>query len=187
MADKTGIEWTDATMIVDRGGARVRVYHRQDPSRPGQQERRAMLAQGLRWCRGCKNWLASQTVCQGACRACLASEERERYRTSDTFQEYRTGQRDLRRRSVQRIDPLSAEMLLEMFDGECAYCPEPATTWDHAIAVALGGKTRRGNMVPACSRCNSSKRDRDLDNWVDHHAPQTKAFTVEYLAAMGTL
>lgn len=187
MADKTGIAWTDATTMVDRGGGRVRLYRRQNPARPGQQERRLKLKNGLRWCRGCQDWLPADSVRQGACRACLSAEERRRYALCDEFREYRKGQRDLRRRNVARVNSDHGAMLLEMFEGECAYCHNQATTWDHARAVSLGGKTTSGNIVPACSSCNSRKRADDIDRWIDHRAPIVKEFTIEFLAAMGTL
>lgn len=76
------------------------------------------------------------------------------------------------------------EMVAELFDGECAYCDSPATTWDHFVPVARGGRTVPGNMVPACSNCNSRKKDRDPENWLDI-APAVKPFTIEYLSTMG--
>jgi hypothetical protein len=54
-----------------------------------------------------------------------------------------------------------------MFDGECAYCTEPAETFDHVLAVKHGGTTEPANIVPACRRCNSSKRDRDVWEWLE--------------------
>ena len=178
MGDKTGI---------DRGGRRVRLYIRQDQTRPGQRERRAKAAVGLRWCRGCRDWLPATEISQGACRPCLATEERGRYAADDNFKEYRKGQRDRRRRAVDRMPSDGAGLILELFDGECAYCPAPATTWDHAIAVTRGGKTLPGNMLPACSSCNSRKRNRDIDEWIDQFAPAAKPFTVEYLTMSGVL
>ena len=49
----------------------------------------------------------------------------------------------------------------------CFYCdaPEP-TRWDHLHAVTRGGDTVPGNLVPACGRCDDSKQDRDIDEWV---------------------
>ena len=51
-------------------------------------------------------------------------------------------------------------------DGQirCFYCdaPEP-TRWDHLHAVARGGDTVPGNLVPACGRCDDSKQDRDVE------------------------
>lgn len=187
MGDGTGIEWTDATPIVDRGGRRVRFYVRKDPNRPGQQQRRVMLARGLRWCRGCHDWLAANTIRQGACRVCLAAEERARYNGNPAFREYRKGQRDWRRRAVERMPVAGAELIFDLFEGECAYCQAPATTWDHAVAVTRGGLTVPGNMLPACLSCNSRKHDLDIGDWLYLHAPAPKAFTVEYLSTMGVL
>ncbi|MDC7805267.1 HNH endonuclease signature motif containing protein [Luteimonas sp BLCC-B24] len=49
----------------------------------------------------------------------------------------------------------------------CFYCdaPEPSR-WDHLHAVTRGGDTVPGNLVPACGRCDDSKQDRDIDEWV---------------------
>ena len=59
----------------------------------------------------------------------------------------------------------------------CFYCdaPEP-TRWDHLHAVTRGGDTVPGNLVPACGRCDDSKQDRDIDEWVrstSKHRPPT--------------
>lgn len=49
----------------------------------------------------------------------------------------------------------------------CFYCDahEP-TRWDHLHAVTRDGDTVPGNLVPACGRCDDSKQDRDIDEWV---------------------
>lgn len=56
------------------------------------------------------------------------------------------------------------------FGGECAYCgctPRrgKVLTKDHIFPVGKGGKTHYANIVPACSRCNSSKQDEDIKEW----------------------
>ena len=49
---------------------------------------------------------------------------------------------------------------------ECAYCRASENlTWDHLIPSSLGGLDTISNLVPACSRCNSSKGDRDVIDW----------------------
>lgn len=52
-------------------------------------------------------------------------------------------------------------------DLRCFYCEavEP-TRWDHLHAVSRGGETLLGNLVPACARCDDSKQNRDVDEWV---------------------
>lgn len=46
--------------------------------------------------------------------------------------------------------------------GVCAYCEKPhkpsELTMDHVVPVARGGRSQRGNVVPACKECNSRKK-----------------------------
>jgi len=46
--------------------------------------------------------------------------------------------------------------------GSCYYCrkkvPPAELTMDHIVALARGGKSTRGNSVPACRECNSRKK-----------------------------
>lgn len=46
--------------------------------------------------------------------------------------------------------------------GICHYCgrrfPAEELTMDHVVPVARGGKSTKGNIVPACAACNASKR-----------------------------
>jgi 5-methylcytosine-specific restriction endonuclease McrA len=46
--------------------------------------------------------------------------------------------------------------------GRCHYCgqstPARELTMDHLVPIARGGKTTKGNVVPACKSCNNKKR-----------------------------
>jgi 5-methylcytosine-specific restriction endonuclease McrA len=42
----------------------------------------------------------------------------------------------------------------------CHYCSQEATTVDHIIPISKGGTDEATNMVAACVKCNSGKRDR---------------------------
>ena len=46
--------------------------------------------------------------------------------------------------------------------GVCAYCgqkfPPKELTMDHVVPVARGGRSTRGNVVPACKPCNTEKK-----------------------------
>lgn len=46
--------------------------------------------------------------------------------------------------------------------GRCYYCgrstPAQALTMDHIVPIARGGKSTKGNVVPACKRCNNMKK-----------------------------
>jgi hypothetical protein len=49
----------------------------------------------------------------------------------------------------------------------CLYCgAENSTRWDHLHSVSRGGDTVPGNLVPACQRCDDSKQNRDVAEWI---------------------
>lgn len=70
-------------------------------------------------------------------------------------------------------------MILEEFDGLCAYCDREATTWDHVVPIAEGGRTTPGNVVPACAPCNSSKGKRHVFAWLRETGRVVKVAFVE--------
>jgi len=51
------------------------------------------------------------------------------------------------------------EKILAM-DNACYYCGQEANTIDHLIPISKGGISSEDNMIAACHRCNSGKRDR---------------------------
>lgn len=53
-----------------------------------------------------------------------------------------------------------------LFGGFCAYCDQPATEMDHVIPLSKGGLHEIMNVVPACTACNSSKRNHLPLDWV---------------------
>lgn len=69
MGDKTGIEWTEATTTVDRGGRRTRTYIRKKPGVPGRRRRTEMAAIGMKWCRSCEAWLPTCVRCNSSKKA----------------------------------------------------------------------------------------------------------------------
>ncbi|RNC69891.1 MAG: HNH endonuclease [Desulfuromonadales bacterium] len=46
--------------------------------------------------------------------------------------------------------------------GGCHYCgklfPPEELTMDHLVPIIRGGKSTRGNVVPACKECNNRKK-----------------------------
>ena len=56
--------------------------------------------------------------------------------------------------------------------GICHYCGEKfspaALTLDHMVPLIRGGKTRRGNVVPACKECNNQKKYLLPVEWEEH-------------------
>jgi 5-methylcytosine-specific restriction endonuclease McrA len=188
MADRSKIEWTDATLMVDRGGKRVRVYRRKVTNRPGTQERRRMLSLGLKWCRGCQEWRPADLVRRaGICKPCDNAAQRALYASSQKFREYRKASRDKRRRHCDRMTDEQRAAVMELFDGQCAYCCQPATVFDHVLPVVADGPTEQGNMVPACVACNGRKGSRrDFARFLSE-CQNLHPYTGEYVFTLGVV
>ena len=66
----------------------------------------------------------------------------------------------------------------------CQYCTSNMDlTFDHIVPRSKGGQTTWENVVAACKRCNSSKRDRFLHetNMRLPHAPRTPSFMARFV------
>jgi len=50
---------------------------------------------------------------------------------------------------------------------QCVYCGRNANTVDHIIPISKGGKDEYDNLVPCCKSCNSSKKDKDLVDFLN--------------------
>lgn len=161
----TGIQWTDETSMIRADSGTIRVYPRKCADRPGAQLRRKMAADGMRWCRGCRDWLPIALVSiKGVCRTHANAESRRNYANGGKVAI--AARVHARKRFVEPVSPQDREFLFEKFDGICAYCAKPADTIDHVIPVSKGGGSRRGNILPACGSCNSRKRTRPLDDFL---------------------
>ena len=64
----------------------------------------------------------------------------------------------------QRRAPLSRRAVFLRDGGRCQYCGAKAESIDHVIPRSRGGEHTWENVVAACERCNSSKRDRFLED-----------------------
>lgn len=102
--------------------------------------------------------------------------EENREKRAAYYKEWTSSNRDKRRATEQKRRAAKSgsggsfteaewrERLSE-FDGLCAYCGEQAEHIDHLIPVSLGGPSYIWNLIPACSSCNHSKKNRTLDEW----------------------
>ena len=56
--------------------------------------------------------------------------------------------------------------------GVCHYCaqktPPKELTMDHIVPVARGGKSTKGNLVPACKDCNNKKQQMLPMEWDEY-------------------
>ena len=57
-------------------------------------------------------------------------------------------------------------------DGTCYYCRRQvgirALSMDHLVPLGRGGRSVRGNVVPACKACNSRKQAMLPVEWTDY-------------------
>lgn len=135
---------------------------------PGLREKRERLTEdGLAWCGKCKKWLpADQINHNRACRPCTNQYARERYATVKRVRQERRQHSHARKRNMKPISPDDQDTAMASTNGHCKYCDRPATTFDHVIPVSKGGPSTIDNIVPACVFCNSSKKDRNVDEWL---------------------
>lgn len=59
------------------------------------------------------------------------------------------------------------EFAIKYFGHKCCYCGEYMNnpTKDHIKPLNSGGELSRDNIIPCCSRCNSSKKDNEMVSW----------------------
>lgn len=64
------------------------------------------------------------------------------------------------------------EEIVSLYGSLCAYCEKliPNPTQDHLIPLSKGGSHTADNIVPACLSCNSSKGNKDLDEFLRRRA-----------------
>ncbi len=60
----------------------------------------------------------------------------------------------------ERRAPLNRRAVFLRDGGRCQYCGKKAESIDHVIPRSRGGEHTWENVVAACRRCNSAKRDR---------------------------
>ena len=75
---------------------------------------------------------------------------------------------DLEERDIKRERQKARELRASQWwkrqcaKGRCYYCgqsiPAADLTMDHIVPLARGGKTTKGNVVPACKPCNNKKK-----------------------------
>lgn len=68
---------------------------------------------------------------------------------------------------------------------QCLYCGDTATTIDHVVPRALGGKSTYDNCVAACQPCNSKKANKTLSQ-MGWNVPERALVAPSHLANMLT-
>jgi len=72
---------------------------------------------------------------------------------------------DSRKRAAGTLKRDDIIAVFAFFEGKCAYCGGPGTDVEHAVAVKIGGRTERRNILLACHPCNASKGAREMYSW----------------------
>jgi 5-methylcytosine-specific restriction endonuclease McrA len=71
-----------------------------------------------------------------------------------------------RRALVPDVPARLIEVRFDLFNNECVYCGSRGSLHaDHLVAVSRGGANDYKNIVPACRRCNLSKKTRPWYDW----------------------
>lgn len=101
-------------------------------------------------------------------REVIQAKNRARYRAHPEIQHAANMRREARvKRATLHV--VTWQMLRDratVFGNACAYCGGPHEHWDHVIPIARGGPHCLSNLRPACARCNLSKNDKTLREWV---------------------
>ncbi len=67
------------------------------------------------------------------------------------------------------VSPEEFRAKCEEHGNRCWYCfsVQDSLTRDHVMPISLGGLDNPDNVVPACKRCNASKKNKRLEVWLD--------------------
>lgn len=79
------------------------------------------------------------------------------------FEDIVVGEEDIRREKEKaRRLRQSAWWMRKIQKGVCHYCQgqvgRERLTMDHVVPLSRGGKSSKGNIVPACKTCNNKKK-----------------------------
>jgi 5-methylcytosine-specific restriction endonuclease McrA len=105
------------------------------------------------------------------CRARSLRQYHWRYMTDKSFRLYHRNKSKKRKAQERgsRTVMLSPDQLWRRwveFDHRCAYCGADGDMQvEHVIPISKGGEHHLGNIVPACQRCNYSKRSASAEQW----------------------
>ncbi|MBI2703748.1 MAG: HNH endonuclease [Actinobacteria bacterium] len=89
----------------------------------------------------------------------------------------------------QRRAALSRRGVFLRDDGRCQYCGRRAESIDHVVPRSRGGQHIWENVVAACRRCNTTKRDRLLEDTAMHlrRRPEAPRHLSWVLVALGEI
>ena len=73
--------------------------------------------------------------------------------------------------TIEEIGEALSILEMKAEDVRCAYCGDKATEWDHLRPLVLNRRptgfiSELANLVPACGKCNQSKRNAQWREWI---------------------
>ena len=90
----------------------------------------------------------------------------------DFFISYVTEEELKRERSRAREIRKSQWWKRRLSEGRCYYCGKEFSpkelSMDHIVPLIRGGKSTKGNMVPACKACNNQKKHMLPVEWAEY-------------------
>lgn len=147
----------------------------------------------IKYCSKCKrdkslnsfgNRLAAKDGKQAWCQACMSERRQkwkednpernkelaEKHKHTDKSKITRKNRKYERRQRLNntpegmRLTAKQWRMILTFYDNRCLCCgTDENITVDHIKPLALGGLNTASNIQPLCHRCNSLKRDKEID------------------------
>ena len=126
------------------------------------------------------------------------AKQRERYRENSEYYKNRARQyaklhpdkkrlyQSWRRVRIYSTGNLSTfierQWRVVLFGSQCAYCGGAYEEMDHIIPLSKGGSDNPGNLVPACRRCNATKKTKEWKEWYrerEFYNPKREKFIEE--------
>jgi hypothetical protein len=85
---------------------------------------------------------------------------------ADKVRNYNRKRRALKKGAlIQSFTDNELVQRMSVFGFRCAYCGGKFEHIDHVISLKRGGKHCLANLRPACTFCNLSKHDKELNSW----------------------
>lgn len=140
-------------------------------------------AKGLARCFHCRTWLPLTEVKNGLCREHIRAYARKRYAEDARYRAERREHSHARKRNADPINADDQEFIFREFGGRCAYCDNPATTFDHIVPICDGGSSVPINIVACCLSCNCSKNSHNAFDWLEKRGIDPRNGLLERLVA----
>lgn len=106
-------------------------------------------------------------------------------KNKDKVQTYQQNRRSREANVLSTLTVREWKHTIQVFDNKCCYCGEETfLTQDHFIPLIKGGDYTQSNIVPCCKRCNSSKKDKDFQEWYrsrDWYSPEREQKVLTFI------